>query len=129
MRFAMPNHPCDFEIPDDWVTEAGLVSFTPTARAYHSTVVAVLVPLVDIEPPFRTATVLKDWRGFDRSRIVGVLKGIAADSEIPPVPLRELPEPAEWYDHRPYRYRVRDGYHRFYASIIAGFECLPGTVT
>jgi hypothetical protein len=25
-------------------------------------------------------------------------------------------------------YRVRDGFHRFYASIAAGFECLPGAI-
>jgi hypothetical protein len=25
-----------------------------------------------------------------------------------------------------FQYRVRDGYHRFYASVAAGFESLPG---
>jgi len=37
MRFPMPNFPCDFELPDDWVAEAGMVGFVATAAAYHST--------------------------------------------------------------------------------------------
>jgi hypothetical protein len=40
-----------------------------------------------------------------------------------PVPLLKLPAPA------PYAYRVRDGYHRFFASIAAGFECLPAVIS
>jgi len=30
MRYAMRNFPCEFEIPDDWLTEAGAVGFIPT---------------------------------------------------------------------------------------------------
>ncbi len=40
---------------------------------------------------------------------------------IEPVPLLALPI----YEFGPntFRFRVGDGFHRFYASIIAGFEC------
>jgi hypothetical protein len=124
MRFPMPNFPCDFEIPDDWLAEAGMVGFTAAATAYRSAPAAVLVPLTMIEPPYRRVSYPKDWRGFDRVRLIRVLKWIVADAEIEPVPLFELP--ATDFPHTPYRYRVTDGFHRFHASIAAGFENLPG---
>jgi hypothetical protein len=126
MRYAMPNFPSEFEIPDNWLTEAGLVGFVPTTTAYHSSPDAVLVPLIVIEPPHRILAVAKDWRGFDRSRFISVLKGIVGAAEIEPVPLLELPV----FEFAPntYRFRVRNGFHRFYASIVAGFECLSATI-
>ena len=122
MRYSMPHFPGEFEIPDDWLTEAGAVGFLPPARAYRSSSDAILVQLTDIEPPYRVVRVAKDWRGFDRSRFVSVLKGIVAAAEIEPMPLLELPV----YEFGPstYRYRVRNGFHRFYAWMVAGFECL-----
>ena len=126
MHYTMPSFPCEFEIPDDWLTKAGTAGFLPSARAYRSSSDAILVPLTDIEPPYRVARVAKDWRGFDRTRFISVLKGIVAAAEIEPVPLLELPV----YEFGPstYRYRVRNGFHRFYASIVAGFECLAAVV-
>jgi hypothetical protein len=127
MRYAMPNQPCEFELPDDWLAESGLVGDTLTATAYCSTATAMLVPLREIEPPFRSQAHPKDWRGFDRARLVNVMKGIAERAEIEPVPLIELP-PGDRLALAPYRYRVRDGFHRFYASVAAGFGFLPATV-
>jgi hypothetical protein len=123
MRFPMPNHPCDFEIPDDWLTEARMNDFIPVSRTYHSTVEVVSVPLVEIEPPFRVPACVKNSRGFDRERLDFVLRGIATGAQIPPVSLQELPLAG------PYRYRVCDGFHRFYASIAADFKYLPGVVS
>ena len=127
MHFPMPNHPCDFELPDAWLAEAGLAGFRPSRPTYNSTAAAVLVPLQEIEPPYRGPDTPKDWRGFDRVRLVKVLQGFVAGAKIEPVPLRELPE-GDFVNPRPYRYRVRDGYHRFYGSIAAGFESLPGVI-
>jgi hypothetical protein len=127
MRFPMPNYPCEVEIPDAWLADAGMGGFTRSAAAFRSVRSAVLVPLQEIVPPPRFPTAPKDWHGFDRERLVSLLKGIAAGAEIEPVPLLELPGHDIWPP--PYRYRVRDGFHRFYASIAAGFECLPGTIT
>ena len=122
----MPNFPSEFEIPDDWLTEAGAVGFIPTTAAYRSSSDAILVPLAAIEPPYRVLAVAKDWRGFDRSRFISVLKGIVTAAEIEPVPLLELPV----FEFAPttYRFRVRNGFHRFYASIVAGFESLPAEI-
>ena len=126
MRFPMPHFPCELEIPDDWLAEAGVTGFTPTTRAYRSSLDAILVPLTDVEAPYRVFSVTKDWHGFDRSRFVSVLKGIVTAAEIEPVPLLELPV----YEFGPntYRYRVRNGFHRFYASIVARFECLAAVI-
>jgi hypothetical protein len=127
MHFPMPNFPCEFELPDEWLMEAGMVGSRPTGSAYASDHSAILVPLREIEPPFRNLEVPKDWHGFDRVRMVRVLRGIVSGAEIPPVPLRELPEEV-FPDLRPYRYRVRDGIHRFYASIAAEFQKLPAVI-
>jgi hypothetical protein len=126
MRYAMPAFPFEFEIPDDWLIKADAVGFKPTTTAYRSTSKAMLVPLVAVEPPYRVLTVVKDWRGFDRGRFISVLKGIVTAAEIEPVPLLQLPV----FEFAPntYRFRVRDGFHRFYASIVAGFERLPAVI-
>src|SRR5258708_5798374 len=127
MRFLMPNYPCEFELPDEWIAEAGMIGFVPKAAAYRSTADAVAVPLREIEPPYRVHAYPMDWRGFDRARFIDVLQGIVAVTEIEAVPLMELPA-GDRLVLAPYRYRVRDGVHRFYGSIAAGFECLPATV-
>jgi hypothetical protein len=119
----MPHLPGEFEIPDDWLSEAGIVGFKPTARAYRSITTAVLVPLTAVEPVARYVTHPKDWRGFDRVRLVRVLQGFVAGDEIEPVPAVELP--VHEIASSPYRYRVCNGFHRFHASIAAGFDMLP----
>ena len=92
MRYLMPHYPCEFEIPDDWLAEAGLRGLTPNAAAYCSSANAVLVPLREIEPPYRLVAHPKDWRGFDRTRMISILNGIVTGSEIEPVPLLEIPQ-------------------------------------
>ena len=44
MRFLMPKFPCDFEIPDDWLSEAAALGFTPTASTYRSSPDGLIVP-------------------------------------------------------------------------------------
>lgn len=107
-------------------SDAGMDDFARTAPAYRSTPAAVMVPLREIEPPYRTRETRKDWQGFDYARLISVLKGIATGAEIEPVPLLTLP--ASYFPAAPYGYRVRDGFHRFYASIAAGFDYLPAVI-
>jgi len=57
--------------------------------------------------------------------MVQVLRGIVADAEMPAVPLQSLAFTDE-FRKPPYSYRLLDGFHRFYASLAVGFECLPG---
>lgn len=124
MRFPMPNFPCEFELPDEWWAEAGMVGFQPTTRAYHSGQAADAVPLTQVEPPYRRPDVTKDWRGFDKARLLAALQGMVAGDEMPPVPLQAISDGHE-FPPAPYAYRVRDGLHRLYASVAAGFTHLP----
>ena len=66
MRFPFfPYLPAEIDIPDEWWTEAGMTGFARTTRAFRSTADALLLPLIQVEPPPRVSTVQKDWRGFD----------------------------------------------------------------
>jgi hypothetical protein len=123
MRFRFPRLPAEFEIPDALWIEAGMTTFRPLATSYRSTPDAVAVPLREVEPPFRNPEVMRDWRGFGRARMIGVLSGMASGAEMPPVPVVALPPAGD--PAAPFAYRVCDGFHRFYASVAAGFEMLP----
>jgi hypothetical protein len=125
MRFSFPRLPAEFEIPDDWWSEAGMTDFTRSTTCYLSTDATTRpIPLRDIEPPFREREFPHDFRGFDRARMVRILAGFVAGADIKAVSLIELPAP--YAPQPPFRYRVYNGFHRFYASVAAGFECLPG---
>ena len=123
----MPNFPCEFEVRDDWIAESGIVSFRPMGTSYRSAPSATLIPLISIEPPYRRVTHPKDWRGFDHDRLTRILRGFVDEAEIDPVPLFKLP--VTDFPHTPYQYRVLNGFHRFYASIAAGFEDLPAVIS
>jgi hypothetical protein len=127
MRAAMPNYPCEFEIPDEWWVAAGMADFSPGHPAYRSTFGARLVPLREIEPPHLDIAQPRDWCGFDRARMLRILGGLKEGAEIRPVPLLELERDAV-PSSKSYAYRPLDGYHRFYASIAAGFQFLPAAV-
>jgi hypothetical protein len=134
MHFQLPNFPCVFEIPDEWLDEAGIRDFSAETAFYRSTADATLVRIDEIEPPMRRRAAPNDHCGFDRGRMVSVLKGILAGAEIEAVPLVLLPELDDRlvrtpYRYRTYSYRIRDGFHRFYASVAAGFEYLPARIT
>jgi hypothetical protein len=126
MRHSFPLLPGEFEIPDQWWEEAGMNGFVPLGRAYCATTAAVLVPLREIEPPFRVPESAFDWHGFDHVRLIPILKGFVAGAKIPPVPLIKLP-PTD-VPHAPFGYRVHNGFHRFYASVAAGYACLPAII-
>jgi hypothetical protein len=123
MRFVMPHFPCEFDVPDEWLREAGVANFVPKSVAYKSSPAAQLALLTAVEPPPRLISHSLSWRGFDRSRFVNVLRGIVEGSEIEAVPVVEMP----FVDlgSSPYKFRVRDGVHRFYASVAMGFSHLP----
>ena len=122
-RFPLPLLPAEFELPTEWWEAGGLLTFKQSASAYRSAPGAAIVALREIEPPFRFPEHPKDWRGFDRERMVRILQGFANGAEIEPVPVVdvrgvEYPEPQ-------FRYLICNGLHRFYASIAAGFTHLP----
>ncbi|PWB90811.1 hypothetical protein C5688_08040 [Methylocystis sp. MitZ-2018] len=97
MRFPYPLLPAEFEIPDEWWTEAGMTAFTLAGVTYRSSGGAQPIALREIEPPFRSVGCPKDFGGFDRERLVAVLRGIAGGDEIPPVQLRALKPLNDWH--------------------------------
>ena len=123
MRFRFPLLPAEFEIPDSWWAEAGMTAFRANERGYQSSAEAALVLLRTVEPPLRNPGVLLDWQGFDRERMIRVLSAMATGAEMPPVPVVALLPAAD--PAGPFTWRVCDGFHRFYASVAAGFEMLP----
>ncbi|WP_126924553.1 hypothetical protein [Rhizobium vallis] len=127
MRFFFPYFPAEFEIPDDWWTDAGMAGFMPSAPTYLAEDAAsCAISLRDIAPPFRNATTPKDFRGFDRVRMVSVLTAISNGTSLPPVSLIAIPKFDALY--RPYTFGLLDGMHRFFGSIAAGFDAIPSTM-
>jgi hypothetical protein len=119
--FALPNRQCRFEIPEEWWAEAGMTNFAPTSASYFSAPdpCVIAVNLCDISCPRRT--IANDFGGFNRSRLHKILSGFVAGEQIPPVKIQEMPQGF-------FRYELRDGFHRFYASIAAGFKSIPAVI-
>lgn len=128
MRFPYPYYPAEFEIPDDWWTEAGMSGFAPASASYLSSdPAAQIIRLREIEPPSRLPEHSKDFHGFDRRRLMRILSGFVAGAAIAPVSLLALP--ALEFQPAHFRYRPCDGFHRFHASVAAGFGSLPGSLS
>jgi hypothetical protein len=106
------------EIPPEWLSDAGLQHFVTTGLSFRCTAPHVLIPLSHIERVVRSLPL--DGNGFCRERMMRLLVGIHdCDDIVPPVPV----EPIELSQCR--MYRLRDGTHRFYASLTLGFSHLP----
>lgn len=128
MRFVLSDGQT-FEIPDDWWTEAGMDSFRPSSQCYaykpdpdyEAEMPISLIPIALIKPLHRNAGVEKDFGGFDRKRLVNVLAGFVAGQPIIPVKVRLALQ-------APYEYSLYDGYHRFRASVAAGFTDIPAII-
>jgi hypothetical protein len=103
------------EIPPAWLVDAGVQDYVPNRPSYRCTAPHVLIATAHIERVVRTRPL--DANGFCRDRMIRILAGIRDDDDIiPPVPLWEIGAG---------RYRLRDGTHRFYASLALGFSHLP----
>ena len=103
--------------------EEGFVAFIPTATAYtwaigkFPTERLHIIPVLEIDPPLRSVGVPL----FPRAApIFAALRdGVA----LPPLEVELLPSA-----RGPYRYRVRDGFHRYYLVCALGFALLPAIV-
>lgn len=102
------------EIPSEWWSEAGMGGFKPSTPSYASDATD-LVRILEIQPPSRNAGV----RYFERARMIAVLKGFVENALIPPIEVNEITDLGR------HRYQVHNGFHRFYASLAAGFEFIP----
>ncbi len=106
------------EIPKEWMAEARLLNFEPSEPTYRCSSPHQLVALSDIEPPARFHHVQLDVNGFDQIRTLRILTGISNGDAIPPIQIEQS-------DSARKPYRLRHGFHRYYASLAAGFSHVP----
>jgi hypothetical protein len=117
-RYAMTNAR---QVPVEWIAQSGLTDFTPTRSAFKCDDPHVLIALADIEPPKRNAGIALDANGFGRERMMKILEGIRNGASIPPIYVEESGS-----GQRPYR--VRNGVHRYWASVTVGFTHVPADI-
>ena len=122
MRFVVPGHAVEFEIPDEWWDAAGMQDFAPKTEAYaaeedpHEP--SRPVPFSEILPPHRSAGTPM----FKRDRMIQILEAIRASTRLPPISING-PVPGSEVP-----YAVRDGMHRYHAAAAAGFHSVPALV-
>lgn len=107
-----------FDVPDEWWQETGMTGFTPRASSYRPAVRPgqdyTLVPIAQFDPPRRTPP----YPLIFRTQSLAILRGFATDAAIPPVTAEKL-------STGPYSVMLREGFHRFYLSVAAGFTHMP----
>ena len=122
MRFQLPHEALAFEIPDEWLQTANVLSFKPAESAFtassDSEFPTQRVRLADVKAPERDVGVA--W--FQRERMVSILRAFASGQVLPPLKVDEPPTQGR------FRFRVREGFHRYYASAAVGFPELPVAV-
>ncbi len=114
-------------LPEEWWIEAGMQGFKPSACSYRVNEAkggaVFLVDVNDVAPLRRTLShgLFGDKDGGPpvRQRVVQILQGFVRGEAIPPVEILPALEGSE------HRYRLKDGAHRFYLSIAAGFTHVP----
>ena len=124
MRFRIPGTDLTFDIPDDCWSFAEMQDFHPEhSRSYCLPIEASsgrvdieIVQISDIAPPrerLATAPVLT------KTRIAPILLALRANRELRPVQIERTPQDG-------YKFRLAHGFHRYCASIAAGFTAIPG---
>jgi hypothetical protein len=108
-------------IPAAWMAEAGVQDFQPTRRAFRCDGPHECIALADIEVPMRNSGYPLDDNGFRHDRMVRLLIGIREDVSLPAVYLERA-------DRAQRPYRVREGVHRYHASLTLGFSHLPAEI-
>jgi hypothetical protein len=118
MIYEVPDGTSNFEIPDDWLVEAAIAGFTPGKDHYNTDISACsgIVLLSSIAPPLRDKG---EFWFRDRQTVVSLLKAYLNGDRLEPIEVWPLPIGDAG------RYKVRDGFHRFYTSIAAGFTRIP----
>ena len=120
MRFETPAPGITFDIPNEWRRFADMAGFTPASEFYPPNESPFeALTLAEVQPPVRFDGVPL----FKKYKLVPVFFAFQSpECALPLVQVIELPEPGR------YRYAVHNGFHRFYASVAAGYSHLPATV-
>lgn len=117
-----------FEIPEDWVDEAGFSSESKgkSHYEYENSENIFLVSVAEVFPKIRgeNVPIFKDGESDGvfktaRERTVSILKAIELRVPLPPVKVVNLT------DDKKYKFKLVEGCHRFHCTIAAGFEKIP----
>ena len=110
------------DISRSLIAAAGMEGFKPTTKSYSVLEVEgipiSIVPVGVVRPPTRNPGV----ETLNRERSMSILSAFWTQTPLPALEVDEAPGLGE------YRYRVRDGFHRFYLAIAMGYECFPVSV-
>lgn len=120
MDFITPNQKVRFTIPCEWWIESGMTEFDRVSTAYPTSYLAEIkiITILEIMPPQR----FKGVELFKKERMVNILQGFVNCHPIPPIIIHKFPAQNDFI------YEVRNGVHRFYASIAAGFTSIPAII-
>jgi hypothetical protein len=108
----------DYTIPEDWLEFCDVPNWTRGSDyyPYKSHRIVEIVPLSDIEPPQRDT----DIAPFKKYKMCPVLFAFQSpECELPPVLVKPLTTNVS------FRYRLVNGFHRFYASVHVGYTHIP----
>lgn len=119
MQFEFRDY--DFEIDDALLYEAGCCDFTNTRveKGFLSESKAILIEIENILTPKRKAGI----QLFVDHRMEDILKGICDQRIIRAIKVWVIED-----EESEFTYQVKDGFHRFYASVAMGFEVIPATI-
>lgn len=120
------HHDLTFELPDEWMSEAGAQNFGPKEVSYRvedskAHEPFFLVRIADIGPVMRNPGVgifNNNELATAKERVVHILSGFCSDAALPPVSVVESRA-------GPYRYKLTAGVHRLYCSLAVGFSHIP----
>lgn len=103
----------EFSIPGEWLQRSGAEGFRPQEAHFTSAAAAEICDITSIKSPRRAEGV----RWFDETRMVSVLSGIVTGASMPPINVHRRPGGQV--------FELRDGFHRYYASIALGLAEVP----
>jgi len=121
MEFRTPcNH--QFSIPDDWWAFADMLVFTAESHYYPYAPLdnenVEVVEISQVEPPARSLGIVP----FKKYKLLPVLFAFQSpECALPPVAVSRLNSTA-------HQFRVRNGFHRYFASVAVGYKFLPVVV-
>jgi hypothetical protein len=121
MHFRHAFEGVEFEIPDSWWYAAGADRFEPSASAYIASSdpkwPTVLVPVSEVAAPQRDPGIL----GLHEERTISILRAFVEGKALPPLEAHRPAAPMS-------KLALRDGFHRYYASVAIGFPMLPVSI-
>jgi hypothetical protein len=126
MIFTPKDRCFTFEIPDNCWNDAGMSAFRLSGLSYvgrpdpdRPSLPVIIVPIAAI----RRGPRRRKGGDFDERRMLDILHGIARGAGIPAIAIKRLPDSDARFSHELY-----DGFHRFSASIAAGYTHIPAVV-